>query len=136
MMMKLMVSVGFLFIAVGLPALEVSPTHVFNPTWPPHARFHEVWQLLTNAGVAAVGLWLVWRRGDVRLAGVLGALVMGGAVAASSLGGLYGGAIVYEGGPSAQALGMHVAILVPAVLLVVFLGAAVLPPHGVGARSR
>lgn len=128
MIARWLVSVGFLFIAVGLPALEVSPTHVFNESWPPHARFHEVWQLLTNAGIAVLGLWLVWRRGDVRLACVLGALIMGGAVVALALGDLYGGAIVYSGGPSTEVFGVHAAVLIPVVLVVVFLLPCAWPP--------
>lgn len=126
LMARVLATLGLVFIAVVLPLLELSPTHVFNPFWPPHARFHEVWQLSTNAAVALVGLWLVWRRADVRLAAVLGCLLMGGALLAAGLGRLYGGAIAYEGGPTLEVLGIHVNVLVPTGILVMFLCAYML----------
>ncbi|MDP2130824.1 MAG: DUF6640 family protein [Erythrobacter sp.] len=116
MIAKIVCTVGLLFIAIGLPALEISPTHVFNPNWPPHALFHEVWQLLTDAAIAVLALYLTWTRDDVRLASLIGLAVMGGAVAALALGNSYGGAITYEGGPALAVLGVPAAVLIPVVL--------------------
>ena len=42
-------SVCILVYMVLLPYLEWNASHVFNLAWPAHARFHEVWQLCTNA---------------------------------------------------------------------------------------
>jgi len=43
-------------------ALDWSPNHLLNPLWHPHARFHSAILLFLFAGVAATGLWLIWRR--------------------------------------------------------------------------
>lgn len=59
---RLLTTSGLLVPLILLPVLEVTDTHVFNPTWPPHARLHEVWQLTTNVGIALVALWLVHDR--------------------------------------------------------------------------
>lgn len=37
-------------------------THVFNPSWPPHARFHSVVGLFVTTGFSLIGLWLLWRK--------------------------------------------------------------------------
>jgi hypothetical protein len=42
--------------------LDWSPNHLLNPLWHPHARFHAAILLFLFAGVAATGLWLIWRR--------------------------------------------------------------------------
>jgi hypothetical protein len=36
---------------------------VFNPAWPPHARFHGAAGLGTVAGSQLLALWLTWRPG-------------------------------------------------------------------------
>ena len=100
---------SLLVLLVLLPVLEIRDTHVFNPSWTPHARLHEVWQLTTNAGVALVALWLVWRRGAVQLAGLLGLCMIGGALVAHGLAPTYGGALTYPGGPGGIVLGLPLA---------------------------
>jgi len=37
-------------------------THVFNPTWPPHARFHAADMSVIVWGASAITIWLLWRR--------------------------------------------------------------------------
>lgn len=50
-------------ITAVVPVLtDWNETHVFNPRWPPHARFH----MATSLGMATIlspaALWLLWRR--------------------------------------------------------------------------
>ena len=47
---------------VGPILVHWNHTHVFNPAWPPHARFHTVLGDFMMLGYAVVALWLVWRR--------------------------------------------------------------------------
>ena len=48
---------------VVVPTLaDFNQTHIFSEAWSPHARFHGVVGLVTNAVLAPVGLWLLWRR--------------------------------------------------------------------------
>jgi hypothetical protein len=42
--------------------VDYGESHLFNPDWPPHARFHDVAMLNLLAGVALVALWLLWRK--------------------------------------------------------------------------
>jgi hypothetical protein len=37
-------------------------THIFNPTWPPHARFHAADMSVIVWSVSAIAIWLLWRR--------------------------------------------------------------------------
>jgi hypothetical protein len=46
---------------VGTARADVNRTHMFNPTWPPHARFHSAAGWGTVAGMQLFALWLLWR---------------------------------------------------------------------------
>ena len=42
--------------------VDWNTSHLFNPTWPPHAVFHD-WAMINFLnGVSACGLWLLWRK--------------------------------------------------------------------------
>jgi hypothetical protein len=42
--------------------------HIFNPAWPPHAKFHDAQYIVMSILLGALGLVLVaWRRGDTRM---------------------------------------------------------------------
>lgn len=131
MIRKLVVTLGVLVFGLVLPFLEVGPTHVFNPDWPPHARLHEVWQLTTNSSLAVLCLLMVWVRRLYILPSVVGLCVMGGVVVAHGLEAAYGGALIYDGGPSLALLGVPGALLIPLATIALFSGviAASLRPH-------
>jgi hypothetical protein len=46
--------------AIGPMFADFNKTHATNPLWPPHARFHVVWQVLCQAGVAGFILYILW----------------------------------------------------------------------------
>jgi hypothetical protein len=67
----------------AIPAIfDSNNTHVTNPTWDRHARFHVVWQVSSYVYVALLALYLIWTAGiDVRnlwLAAILAAASYGG----------------------------------------------------------
>lgn len=119
-MPKVLVTIGVLVFGAIIPILEISPTHVFNPDWTPHVRFHEVWQLMTNSALAALSLWLVWRRNEIMLASVIGLCVMGGILASHALSGFYGGSLTYPGGLDQTVLGLHITVVIPLVSVLLF----------------
>jgi hypothetical protein len=43
-------------------------THVYNPRWPPHAKFHNAQTLLLGPLLGSVSLWLLWSRHDLHSA--------------------------------------------------------------------
>jgi hypothetical protein len=58
---RIMLSVILIIVSFGSAAIDFNTTHIFNPTWSPHARYHDVMLLILLIGVACISLWLVWR---------------------------------------------------------------------------
>ncbi len=50
--------------AVGGFLADWNRTHLFNPNWPPHARFHDAQSILLGSFLGVSGLYLLWRRGE------------------------------------------------------------------------
>lgn len=60
--------------ATGGYLADWNRTHLFNPRWPPHAKFHDAWTVLLGTGLGGAAAWLLWRRGrDPKLELALGA---------------------------------------------------------------
>jgi hypothetical protein len=59
---RTLMTVAILVASVLPLVVDISHSHLLNPTWPPHARVHEVWLLATGASVGGVALWLTWMR--------------------------------------------------------------------------
>lgn len=49
---------------MGSARADLNATHVFNPAWLPHARFHNVTGWGTITGSQLLALWLLWRPGQ------------------------------------------------------------------------
>jgi Family of unknown function (DUF6640) len=47
--------------AIVATAVDWNTTHLFNPAWHPHARFHDALFLLLLDGATLIVLWLLWR---------------------------------------------------------------------------
>jgi hypothetical protein len=50
--------------AVGGFLADWNGTHLFNPNWPPHAKFHDAQSILLGSFLGLSGLYLLWRRGE------------------------------------------------------------------------
>ena len=57
---RLLFTLVAVMIFVGPIVADFNKTHATNPLWTPHARFHVVWQVLSQSGVSLVILWLLW----------------------------------------------------------------------------
>lgn len=125
MLSRILITICVLIFTLAIPVLELNASHVFNPSWPAHARFHEVWQLITNCGIGLLCLWLVWLKNKIHLASVLVVLVMGGVLIAHGIQGLYGGSIL-SGNISKTLLGMDLAVFAAIFAIAMALGAAIL----------
>ena len=59
---KLLLSAAALITAVAPVLNDWNDTHIFNPQWAPHARYHGVVALCMTLILSPLALWLVWRR--------------------------------------------------------------------------
>lgn len=57
---KILITLLAVMQAFGPMKADFNKTHATNPLWPAHARFHVVWQVLTQAGVSGFILLLLW----------------------------------------------------------------------------
>jgi len=57
---RLLFTLVAVMISVGPIFADFNKTHATNPLWTPHARFHVVWQVLSQTGVSLVILYLLW----------------------------------------------------------------------------
>lgn len=112
MLRKIILTLSVSTFLLIVPVLEVSDTHVFNPLWPSHARLHEVWQLVTNAGLGILALWMTWRTTHLRMASILGLLVTLGFLAAFQLSDSYGGSMQHTDGTELTLLGLNASVVV------------------------
>lgn len=94
-----------------VPMLEISDTHLFSPDWPPHARLHEAWQLLTNAALSVFVLYLAWRNQRPVSALTISLLVSLSFLAAWGLQSLYGGSMRHADGTQLAIFGLNAAVL-------------------------
>jgi hypothetical protein len=108
---RVLATVGIAFYALVVPVLEVNDSHVFNPVWVPHARLHEVWQLLTHSALGVFAAWRLWRHHDLHTASAINGIVMLAFLAAFALRDSYGGSMVVEGRGELRLLGLNIAVL-------------------------
>jgi len=59
---RLVISGAAVGTIIGTGQADLNDTHVFNPRWPPHARFHGAAGWGTVTGAQLLALWLLWRR--------------------------------------------------------------------------
>ncbi|MBF2029844.1 MAG: hypothetical protein IGS48_24340 [Oscillatoriales cyanobacterium C42_A2020_001] len=59
---RILLSVVLVSTAVVSVAVDWNTTHIFNPEWHPHAKFHDVVMLWLLSGMSMMALWLLWRR--------------------------------------------------------------------------
>jgi hypothetical protein len=111
MIKKIAITFSVILYAIVVPFLDINETHVWNPDWTPHARIHEVWQLITNSSIGIFCLWLVWCKKEVQLSTLLSLLVMGGFLLAFVLKDGYGGSMKYLDGSEKTILGINLAVL-------------------------
>jgi len=61
---------------IGGILADWNKTHLFNPAWHPHAKYHGLSMLLIVICVSAISIWLLWRRSLESEVGIrVGALI-------------------------------------------------------------
>ena len=62
---KLLITLVSISLPVGgwfFDAIKEPPTHLYNPAWPPHARYHSACWLIVITLAALGSIWLLWGR--------------------------------------------------------------------------
>ncbi len=62
---------------------DLNHTHLFNPRWTPHSKFHDALTMLVGAGMGAMSLRALWRREPDREGAALLPAIFFGAMALS-----------------------------------------------------
>ena len=57
---RILMTVTAIALAIGPAVADFNKTHATNPLWPPHARFHVVWQVITNSSLCLMMLYVLW----------------------------------------------------------------------------
>lgn len=60
---RVVLSVTALYGGVGAYIADWNETHISNPNWPPHAKFHNAQTMSLGAGLALTSLAVIWARG-------------------------------------------------------------------------
>ena len=72
----------FTFNAVGIAAggflADMNATHIYNPRWPPHAKFHDGQTMAFGVVLSLASLFFTWRRSGDGQTNVLAAALIGG----------------------------------------------------------
>lgn len=110
-MARTFVSLSALMFALLVPLLEVSETHLFNAEWPPHARLHEAWQLMTNMVLSLLALILVWKAKRSVAAVIACLTICLPFVAVWLFQGVYGGSMQHSDGAELAVFGVNIAAL-------------------------
>ena len=66
--------------AIVSTAVDWNTTHLFNPSWPPHARFHDALFLMILDVTTLIVLWLLWRQSKEPEIGIAVAALFSAAV--------------------------------------------------------
>lgn len=75
---KVLTSVAAVLPVVGAFAADWNDTHVFNPRWPPHAKFHNAQTITLAVMAAGLSLWETWRPGPTDQSRLTWSAITGG----------------------------------------------------------
>jgi len=92
-----LLTISTLGYSLTLVFADFNKTHATNPLWTGHARFHVVWQVLSNCGIALIALVLIWSAGTIMklwLGAALAIVVYAAFFAAALTMKLFGGALL------------------------------------------
>ena len=118
---KLLISLAICSYALAVPILELNETHLYNPDWTPHARIHELWQLISNSCLGLLSLYLVWFKNQIRLPSILGLIVTGGFLTAYLFRSLYGGSMAFLDGSESLVFGLNIGLLGFGIAFIIFI---------------
>lgn len=57
---KILITIVALYSAFGSYIFDWNHTHIYNPNWPPHAKFHNAQTMLLGTCLGLFALWSLW----------------------------------------------------------------------------
>ena len=57
---KILISIVAVYSAFGSYIFDWNQTHIYNPRWPPHAKFHNAQTMLLGTCLGLSALWTLW----------------------------------------------------------------------------
>lgn len=63
---KVLISISAAGTAVGVYVADWNETHIYNPTWPPHAKFHNAQTMSMGVALGAAVLHYLWKPNQTR----------------------------------------------------------------------
>ncbi|MET0134435.1 MAG: DUF6640 family protein [Kibdelosporangium sp.] len=63
---KVLIALSAVGTMVGSYAADWNETHIYNPTWPPHAKFHNAQTMSMGAALSLATLYHLWKPGRSR----------------------------------------------------------------------
>ncbi|MEV5720455.1 DUF6640 family protein [Amycolatopsis mediterranei] len=63
---KVLISASAMGTLVGSYVADWNETHIHNPTWPPHAKFHNAQTMSMGAALSLTALYHLWKPGRSR----------------------------------------------------------------------
>ena len=121
----LKIAVSAITVFYGLvPALaDLNETHLFNPLWSEHARFHGAWIMEYGDGVEGTDLYLIWFRNEIFVAITLGLMFAAGFWVATIFRPMYGGELVDANGHTHTVAGIETNVFLFSVVTLLLLAA-------------
>lgn len=62
---KLLISLVAVFTAVSPYLADWNVTHIYNPAWPPHAKFHNAQTMVLGALLGVLSIYCLWLRKEI-----------------------------------------------------------------------
>lgn len=63
---KVLISLSAAGTAVGVYVADWNKTHIYNPTWPPHAKFHNAQTMSMGVALGLASLYYLWKPAQTR----------------------------------------------------------------------
>jgi len=57
---RVLITLAALWSAGGSYIFDWNHTHIYNPHWPPHAKFHNAQTMLLGTCLGILSLWILW----------------------------------------------------------------------------
>ncbi|MET0635270.1 MAG: DUF6640 family protein [Chitinophagaceae bacterium] len=57
---KILISIVAIYSALGSYIFDWNQTHIYNPRWSPHAKFHNAQTMLLGTCLGLFALWTLW----------------------------------------------------------------------------